>query len=192
MISDGASRPSLPITQTTTRMECPEVSTETFKPGDRVVWWKQTPGGDYVFPILSTVLAVTAKRIKIEAEDEDGKVIRHVLPRSIEHHLSPSDSGRKSSQGSKAGRSKRPEKEPNTAQSKRPAPSLVRWDRAATPEKDEDREYRITMEIVVDAYGEEERALGWYYYLQEKLVVPFRVRCVEEREVSLLSVGDEV
>ena len=48
------------------------------------------------------------------------------------------------------------------------------------------------MEIVVDAYGEEERALSWYYYLEEKLRVPFRARCVEEQEVSPLSVGDEV
>ena len=38
-----------------------------FEPGDRVVWFKQTPGGGYVFPVLSTVLALTAKRIKIEA-----------------------------------------------------------------------------------------------------------------------------
>jgi Calcium binding len=168
------------------------VSTETFKPGDRVVWWKQTPGGDYVFPVLSTVLAVTAKRIKIEAEDEEGKVIRHVLPRSIEHHASPPKSGGKPSPGYKPGRSKRPGKETGAAQSKRSGLSVVRWGRAASPEKDEDREYRIMMEIVVDAYGEEERALGWYYYLQEKLVVPFLARCVEEREVSPLSVGDEV
>jgi Calcium binding len=166
--------------------------TETFKPGDRVVWWKQTPGGGYVFPILSTVLAVTAKRIKIEAEDEDGKVIRHVLPQSIEHHASPPKSDRKPSQGAKAGRSKRPGKEPSAAQSKRSGPSVDRRDRASTPEKEEDREYRIRMEIVVDAYGEEERALGWYYYLQDKLGDPFRARCVEEREVSPLSAGDEV
>lgn len=31
-------------------------------------------------------------------------------------------------------------------------------------EKDEEREYRITMEAVVDAYDRWERALGWYYY----------------------------
>ena len=29
------------------------------------------------------------------------------------------------------------------------------------------REKRITMEIVVDAYNEQERAMGWYYYLEE-------------------------
>jgi hypothetical protein len=40
-------------------------------------------------------------------------------------------------------------------------------------ETDESREYRIEMEIVVDAYGEEERAMGWYCYLQDKLTFPF-------------------
>src|SRR4051812_31729104 len=71
-------------------------TSKPFKPGDRVVWWKQTPGGGHVEPVLSTVLAVTAKRVKIEAEDEEGKVIRHVLPGSIERHVSSS----KSNQGS--------------------------------------------------------------------------------------------
>ena len=32
----------------------------------------------------------------------------------------------------------------------------------AKPEKDEVREERIDMEIVVDAYDEDERAMGWY------------------------------
>lgn len=31
-------------------------------------------------------------------------------------------------------------------------------------ERDETREERISMEAVVDAYNEEERAMGWYYY----------------------------
>ena len=163
-----------------------------FKPGDRVVWWKQTPGGGYVFPVLSTVLAVTPKRVKIEAEDEEGKVIRHVLPSSIEHHAPSPKSGRKSSRESEAGRSKRSGKEPTPGPSKRSGGSVVRSGRATPPEKDEVREERITMEIVVDAYDGDERAQGWYYYLQEKLSVPFRARCVEEREVSPLSAGDEV
>ena len=42
-------------------------------------------------------------------------------------------------------------------------------------EKDEAREYRITMEIIVDAYGPEEQALGWYCYLEDKLRFPFGV-----------------
>src|SRR4051794_2977063 len=79
-----------------------------------------------------------------------------------------------------------------------PEASESRWTMAkpkkkkVKPEKDEVREERITMEIVVDAYDEGERAMGWYYYLEEKLNAPIRARCVEEREVSPLSVGDEV
>ncbi|NWK54709.1 hypothetical protein HW115_03745 [Verrucomicrobiaceae bacterium N1E253] len=37
-------------------------------------------------------------------------------------------------------------------------------------EIDEYREDRITMGAVVDAYGAEERAMGWYYYLEGKSV----------------------
>lgn len=166
--------------------------TETFKPGDRVVWWKQTPGGGYVFPVLSTVLAVTAKRIKIEAEDEDGRVIRHVLPRSIEHHASPPETCRNPPEKSETSRSKRVHEGTSPGRTKRAGPSVARPGRALTPLKDEAREERLLMEIVVDAYGEDERALGWYYYLQENLGVPFLARCVEEREVSPLSAGDEV
>jgi Calcium binding len=32
--------------------------------------------------------------------------------------------------------------------------------------RDEEREQRITMEIVVDAYTPEEQAIGWYYSLE--------------------------
>ncbi len=48
------------------------------------------------------------------------------------------------------------------------------------------------MEIVVDAYDENERALGWYYYLEDKLVFPFRAKCVAPREISALKQGEEV
>ena len=60
------------------------------------------------------------------------------------------------------------------------------------PQKDEAREHRIVMEIVVDAYNEDERVMGWSGYLEDKLNVPFYARCIEEREVSPLEVGDEV
>jgi hypothetical protein len=58
-------------------------------------------------------------------------------------------------------------------------------------EKDEVREDRIVMEIVVDAYDEAERAMGWYYYLEDKLRFPFRARCIAERRTSPLKVGEE-
>jgi hypothetical protein len=60
------------------------------------------------------------------------------------------------------------------------------------PERHEAREERITMEIIVDAYNEAERAIGWYSYLEDKLDFPFLCRCIEERATSPLQVGDEV
>ena len=54
------------------------------------------------------------------------------------------------------------------------------------------REQRIIDEIIVDAYGPEEQAMGWYYYLEEKLEFPFRARCVASRSVSPLKKGEEV
>jgi Calcium binding len=58
--------------------------------------------------------------------------------------------------------------------------------------RDEEREQRIAMEIVVDAYGPEEQAMGWYYSLEDRLRFPFTARCVAERVISPLRVGDEV
>src|SRR3712207_9133401 len=62
----------------------------------------------------------------------------------------------------------------------------------AKAERDEEREERIRMEIVVDAYGPEEQAMGWYYYLEDQLQFPFRARCIAERASSPLQIGDEV
>ena len=58
--------------------------------------------------------------------------------------------------------------------------------------RDENREERIRMEIIVDAYGSEEQALGWYYYLEEKLNFPFLAKCTTERATSPLRKGAEV
>ncbi|NTW60113.1 MAG: calcium-binding protein, partial [Nitrospirae bacterium] len=38
--------------------------------------------------------------------------------------------------------------------------------------KEPAREERISMEIVVDCYGPEEQATGWYYYLEDNLEFP--------------------
>ncbi len=54
------------------------------------------------------------------------------------------------------------------------------------------RDQRIVMEIVVDAYGSHERAMGWYYYLTEKLSFPFTARCTTRRATSPLRQKDEV
>jgi len=48
------------------------------------------------------------------------------------------------------------------------------------------------MEIVVDAYTEDERVTGWYCFLEENLKFVFTVRCIAERVISPLRVGDEV
>ena len=54
------------------------------------------------------------------------------------------------------------------------------------------REERIIMEVVVDAYGSAERAMGWYYYLADKLVFPFIAECISADKRSPLRLGDEV
>ena len=58
--------------------------------------------------------------------------------------------------------------------------------------RDEMREQRITMEVVVDAYDSCERAMGWYYYLHDKMKVPFKARCRFARPISVLKVKEEV
>ena len=58
--------------------------------------------------------------------------------------------------------------------------------------KDPEREHRIAMEAIVDANGPEEQAMGWYYYLEDKIHFPFRAKCIIERATSPLRTGDEV
>ncbi len=58
--------------------------------------------------------------------------------------------------------------------------------------KDEEREERITMEIIVDTYNAEEQAMGWYSYLEGTMQFPFAARCVTQRSISPLKPGDEV
>lgn len=58
--------------------------------------------------------------------------------------------------------------------------------------EDKEREERITMEIIVDAYAPEEQAMGWYYYIEGKIHFPLLATCIEERPISPLEKGDEV
>ncbi len=58
--------------------------------------------------------------------------------------------------------------------------------------ENKEREKRIDMEIVVDAYNEVERAMGWYYYLQDGLKFPFKARCIQKRSTSPLKIEDIV
>jgi hypothetical protein len=48
------------------------------------------------------------------------------------------------------------------------------------------------MQAVVDAYNAEERAMGWYYYLEGKLKFPFKARCKSKRSVSPLRIREIV
>jgi Calcium binding len=43
--------------------------------------------------------------------------------------------------------------------------------------RDQERERRISMEIIVDANSSEEQALGWYYSLEDRLGFPFVAMC---------------
>lgn len=58
--------------------------------------------------------------------------------------------------------------------------------------EDQDREYRISMEAIVDAYGPEEQAMGWYCYLDDKIAFPFQAKCIQERKISPLKLGEVV
>jgi hypothetical protein len=62
----------------------------------------------------------------------------------------------------------------------------------ARTERDDEREERIKMEIIVDAYTQDEQAMGWHIYLEETIDFPFEARCIEEQEVSPLEKGEVV
>ena len=66
------------------------------------------------------------------------------------------------------------------------APRCVR---KAMSDRDEER---IKMEIVVDAYTDDEQAMGWHIYLEETLDFPFEARCIDQQEVSPLEKGETV
>ena len=58
--------------------------------------------------------------------------------------------------------------------------------------KDNQREKRIQMEIIVDAYSPEEQAVGWYTYLSDTMQFPFSARCIAHRTISPVDPGQEV
>jgi hypothetical protein len=58
--------------------------------------------------------------------------------------------------------------------------------------KEPAREKRIEMDIVVDAYGALEQAMGWYYYLEENLLFPFPAICIKKRAISPLKLKEKV
>jgi hypothetical protein len=62
----------------------------------------------------------------------------------------------------------------------------------AKPKRDPVREERIHEEIIVDAYGPEEQAMGWYYYLEDKIHFPFQAKCIASKVTSPLQKGESV
>ncbi|WP_066424731.1 calcium-binding protein [Anabaena sp. 4-3] len=70
----------------------------------------------------------------------------------------------------------------------------------ASVERDETRENRIATEILVDAEDKEDRAMGWYYYLDDTLDFPFMAKwkkksrktsTIEEKSVEVLGMAPE-
>ena len=61
-----------------------EKTDQPFKVDEQVIWRKRIPGGNYVCPVSAKILAVTAKRVKIEADDDGEIVIRYVPPASLQ------------------------------------------------------------------------------------------------------------
>ncbi|HUV96589.1 MAG TPA: calcium-binding protein [Terracidiphilus sp.] len=62
----------------------------------------------------------------------------------------------------------------------------------ARARRNHDREIRIHEEIIVDAYGPEEQAMSWYYYLEDKLQFPLHAQCVASVPTSPLREGDTI
>jgi hypothetical protein len=62
----------------------------------------------------------------------------------------------------------------------------------AKPKCDPVREKRIHEKIIVDAYGPEEQAMGWYYYLEDKIHFPFQAKCIASKVISPLQRGESV
>jgi hypothetical protein len=62
----------------------------------------------------------------------------------------------------------------------------------AKPKEEPAREDRIENEAIVDAYGPEEQAMGWYCYLDDKIHFPFQAKCRVTRPTSPLKKGEAV
>jgi Calcium binding len=60
------------------------------------------------------------------------------------------------------------------------------------PRRDAVREDRIHEEAIADAYGPEEQAMGWYYYLESKIHFPFSTKCIAAHPLSPLRKGETV
>ena len=60
------------------------------------------------------------------------------------------------------------------------------------PPKDSNREDRIENEVIVDAYGSQEKATSWHCYLEGNVRFPFRATCIAWKSTSPLKKGEVV
>jgi hypothetical protein len=60
----------------------------------------------------------------------------------------------------------------------------------AKSQRDPIREDRIHNEAIVDANGPEEQAMGWYYYLDDRIRFPFQAKCIASEVTSPLKKGE--
>ena len=58
--------------------------------------------------------------------------------------------------------------------------------------KNNEREERIEDEIVVDAYGEYERAASWHVHLEDRLNFPFKAKVIKASQSSPLKENEIV
>jgi hypothetical protein len=54
------------------------------------------------------------------------------------------------------------------------------------------REERIYMEAIVDAYDSGERAMGWYYYLEDKISFPLTAECIAVDKRNPLELNERI
>ena len=60
------------------------------------------------------------------------------------------------------------------------------------PAQDKIREDCIHNEAIVDAYGSEEKAMSWYYYLENKIRLPFQVKYIVANLAFWIKKGETV
>ena len=48
------------------------------------------------------------------------------------------------------------------------------------------------MEAIVDTYGPEEQAMGWYCYLDDKISFPFDAECIAINKRTPLELGEQI
>src|ERR1700683_5507139 len=53
-------------------------------------------------------------------------------------------------------------------------------------------EARIVDEIIVDAYTDDERAMSWYYHLEDELRFPCESECTKQWPISPLRKGQKI